>query len=104
MRISDWSSDVCSSDLARCPAGGQEAHVRSAGRGLELQFVAHALEALDDRVATLRLGVAAGVLVDDPAVAPDFVAPAGAAIGARANGAGCIVLDCPQSGRYNGRA
>src|SRR3546814_5726195 len=60
---------------ARCPAGGQEAHVRSAGRGLELQFVAHALEALDDRVATLRLGVAAGVLVDDPAVAPDFVAP-----------------------------
>src|SRR3546814_16209927 len=68
MRISDWSSDVCSSDLV------------------------------------LRLGIAARILIDDPPVAPDFVAPAGAAIGAGANGDRCVVLDRsqPRSGQRRG--
>src|SRR3546814_5126862 len=110
MRISDWSSDVCSSDLdsgfdeeragsaarltlgpgpagvvddhaaqesvvagpaqadaqvaAVGPAGGQEAHARAAGRAPELQLDAHAFEALDDRAAVLRLGIAARILID----------------------------------------
>src|SRR3546814_19327327 len=33
MRISDWSSDVCSSDLERGP--GESAHARQAGEGCE---------------------------------------------------------------------
>src|SRR3546814_13691213 len=44
MRISDWSSDVCSSDLATCAgcAHGEEAHGRGRGcvmslRGLDLE-------------------------------------------------------------------
>src|SRR3546814_5617677 len=96
MRISDWSSDVCSSDL--------EAHARAAGRAPELQLAAHAFEALDDRAAVLRLGIAARILIDDPPVAPDFVAPAGAAIGAGANGDRCVVLDRsqPRSGQRRG--
>src|SRR3546814_19524122 len=96
MRISDWSSDVCSSDL--------EAHARAAGRAPELQLAAHALEALDDRAAVLRLGIAARILIDDPPVAPDFVAPAGAANGAGANGDRFVVLDRsqPLSGQRRG--
>src|SRR3546814_15708529 len=59
---------------ARCPAGAQEAHVRSAGRGLELQFVAHALEALADRFANIRTGGVVGDQGDHRAVTRSFVA------------------------------
>src|SRR3546814_5759487 len=31
MRISDWSSDVCSSDLHARPAGGRAVHIAAAG-------------------------------------------------------------------------
>src|SRR5690606_34649082 len=81
------------------PAGRQEAHARTAGRAPELQFAVYAVEALDDPVAALRLGIAARVLVDDPAVAPDFIAAAGAAIRARAHGDRRVVFHRPQPRR-----
>src|SRR3546814_12701267 len=34
MRISDWSSDVCSSDLQRCPGHERSGRARKKGHGL----------------------------------------------------------------------
>src|SRR3546814_4747522 len=97
MRISDWSSDVCSSDLAQVsilsgatqadaevaaggPAAGQEAYAPAAGRAPERQAPAHAIEALQHGVVRLWLIVAVGIPVKDPAVAPGRVSAAGVPI------------------------
>src|SRR3546814_11031288 len=54
MRISDWSSDVCSSDLARCGALHVGGAGRLAGNVLDLS---HAGIASLERLDALRLGL-----------------------------------------------
>src|SRR5690606_11108702 len=82
---------------AVCPAAGQETDAVAAGRAPELQCVADVVEALDDRIRSGWLGVADGITVDDPAIAPDAVAAAGASVGTGAHGDGRIDLDRSQA-------
>src|SRR5690606_36078936 len=87
---------------AEGPAGGLETHALAAGRTPELQAVVKALEPLDHHVCGPRLVVLAGILVKDPAVAPDHVVPACASVAAGADGHRRIVLDRLQPSRGKG--
>src|SRR3546814_20819758 len=51
MRISDWSSDVCSSDLTARAARGAEVHVRQAAIEQERQLAAHRMAFPQHRAA-----------------------------------------------------
>src|SRR3546814_3191695 len=55
MRISDWSSDVCSSDLPGEPLRLMERTVRLPGSNVAWRFmVAQARASLDQQIAVLR--------------------------------------------------
>src|SRR3546814_19390223 len=88
MRISDWSSDVCSSDLVRCPRGTGAARAAAMGRRVVTPALVIILPAdLDDAPEWLRVtgdaivargrGEAWGTPPDDPG-AILLVAPAAA--------------------------
>src|SRR3546814_10192628 len=68
MRISDWSSDVCSSDLSRIGAGADAIYQvgGAVGEILGLRIV-HAAgnAALEHMVQKIGLGRAVGAAVDD---------------------------------------
>src|SRR3546814_14314811 len=57
MRISDWSSDVCSSDLARKPSSGADSFIkRVAGGGPAKAFAVARAESLDRLLVQKRFG------------------------------------------------
>src|SRR3546814_7684824 len=64
MRISDWSSDVCSSDLQRCIQALGLRGRQAGGRDLGLVFLAQVLELVADIVEHHVGGVAATLLGD----------------------------------------
>src|SRR3546814_13514803 len=80
MRISDWSSDVCSSDLRGGALGGEaggggdgDQHRTARAHGLFDQFIAAARRQQDE--ATGRVGAGAGERADqlvERIVAPDI--------------------------------
>src|SRR3546814_9538748 len=62
MRISDWSSDVCSSDLVALPLQGVLARLE----------VVHVLDRVEHVVARQRAQVGAGVAARDPELGRDL--------------------------------
>src|SRR3546814_10906558 len=96
MRISDWSSDVCSSDLAgQGIAGhrvgtGADVDVVVAGRGRAGDGGHRLVESARERRETLREGVAGDGVVAGAAVDAVVAGPGGAA---------AAVEDRPEIGR-----
>src|SRR3546814_3553103 len=64
MRISDWSSDVCSSDLANHSAFGEQLAERARWR-IEHDF--HRLDALSERAAEAGMTLPDDACLRDPA-------------------------------------
>src|SRR3546814_2611488 len=61
MRISDWSSDVCSSDLQVCLEGFDERRIHARGIVGRGQFLQRPDQSLGDETAAVAAEVAAGI-------------------------------------------
>src|SRR3546814_17318092 len=85
MRISDWSSDVCSSDLAADTQSGEKAEEDAEAHADSLPMTADAIRAADIAVEAVRTGGLGSEIIAQATVA---AAPNGEAIvTARAGGA-----------------
>src|SRR3546814_4571251 len=73
MRISDWSSDVCSSDLLRLSPGLSGGAILSRSEGLpdlrgDREYPAHDHRAQDSRLSAALPGDIAGPTIEQPSV------------------------------------
>src|SRR3546814_11052508 len=74
MRISDWSSDVCSSDLAFLDIGLQQEPVgRRAGALLDLELVLEEAERVDAVLRALDLEAVERVALGKPHLTPNHL-------------------------------